>query len=74
MNEIPIKEISKNLEATAKGINRLVNSSDLQRSLYEMRNTLQETKQAMRSIRLFAEYLEQHPEAILKGKPVIKGE
>ncbi|MFA5117421.1 MAG: MlaD family protein [Candidatus Omnitrophota bacterium] len=74
MNEIPIKEISKNLAATAKGIDRLVNSNDLERSLYEMRNTLQETKQAMRSIRLLTEYLEQHPEAILKGKPVIKGE
>ena len=74
MNEIPIKEIAKNLEATAKGINKLVNSSDLPRSLYELRNTFQETKQAMRSLRLLTEYLEQHPEAILKGKPVIKGE
>ncbi len=68
MNEIPIKEIAKNLEATAQGINKLVNSSDLQSSLYELRNTLQETKQAMRSVRLLTEYLEQHPEAILKGK------
>ena len=68
MNEIPIKEIAKNLEATARGINRLVNSSDLQRSLYELPGTFQETKQAMQSLRLLTEYLEQHPEAILKGK------
>lgn len=74
MNEMPIKEIAKNLEATAKGINRLVNSSDLQISIDEFQDTLQETKQTMRSLRLLAEYLEQHPEAILKGKPVIKGE
>jgi paraquat-inducible protein B len=74
MNGIPIKEIVKNLEVTVKGIDRLVNSSDLQRSIYELRDTLQETKQTMRSLRLLAEYLEQHPEAILKGKPVIKGE
>ncbi|MGA2680079.1 MAG: MlaD family protein [Sedimentisphaerales bacterium] len=74
MNEMPIKEIAKNLEAAVKGINRLVNSSDLQRSIYELQDTLQETKQTMRSLRLLAEYLEQHPEAILKGKPVIKGE
>ena len=74
MNEIPIKEIARNLEATAKGINKLVNSNDLQRSLYEMQGTLQETKQAMHSLRLLTEYLEQHPEAILKGKPVLKGE
>ena len=69
MNGIPIKEIAKNLEITVKGINRLVNSSDLQRSLYELRDMLQETKLTMRSFRLLTEYLEQHPEAILKGKP-----
>jgi len=68
MNELPIKEIAKNLQATTKGIDRLVNSSDLQGSLYEMRSTLQETKQAMHSFSLLTEYLEQHPEAILKGK------
>lgn len=73
MNELPIKEIAKNLEATAEGINRLVNSSDLQWSFYEMRDTFQETKQAMRSFRLLTEYLEQYPESILKGKSV-KGE
>lgn len=68
MNEIPIKEIAKNLEATAKGIDRIINSSELERSFYELRNTLQETKQTMRSWNLLTEYLEQHPEAILKGK------
>jgi len=68
MNQIPIKEIAKNLEATVKGLNLLVNSSDLQKSFYELRNILQETKQTMRSLRLLSEYLEQHPEAILKGK------
>jgi paraquat-inducible protein B len=74
MNEMPIKEIAKNIEAATKGIDRLVNSSDLERSIYELRGTLHETKQAMRSLRLLTEYLEQHPEAILKGKSVIKGE
>jgi paraquat-inducible protein B len=68
MNQIPIKEIAKNLEDTVKGLNLLVNSSDLQKSFYELRNTLQETKQTMRSFRLLTEYFEQHPEAILKGK------
>lgn len=74
MNEIPIKEIAKNLEATAKGINRLVNSSDLQRGFYELPDTLQETRRAMRSLHFLTEYLEQHPEAILRGKTSIKGE
>ena len=68
MNELPIKEIAKNLESASFGINRLANSSGLQRSLYQMQTTLQETQQAMRSVRLLTEYLEQHPEAFLKGK------
>ncbi|MDP8266416.1 MAG: MlaD family protein [Candidatus Aceula meridiana] len=68
MNELPIKEIAKNLEAIAKEINRLVNSSDLRESFYELPETLKETKQSMRSFRFLTEYLEQHPEAILKGK------
>ncbi len=74
MNEIPIKEIAKNLEATTKGISGLVNSGDLQGSLYELHSTVQETKRAMLSFRLLTEYLELHPEAILKGKSVLKGE
>ena len=68
MNEIPIKEIAKNLEATSKGINKLVNSSEIPRSLYDLQGTLQETKEAMHSVSLLAEYLEQHPESLLKGK------
>ena len=74
MNELPIKEMMKNLGDTAKGISKLANSSDLQRSLYELPNTLEEAKQAMRSVRFLAEYLEQHPEALLKGKPMPKGD
>jgi len=72
MDEIPIKEIARNLELTTQGINKLVNSSELQRSLTDMQGTLQETKGAMRSVRLLTEYLELHPEALLKGKPVLK--
>jgi paraquat-inducible protein B len=68
MNELPIKEIAKNLDDATKGINRLVNSNDIQRSLYEMQDAFQETQRAMRSVSLLTEYLEQHPEAILKGK------
>jgi paraquat-inducible protein B len=73
MNEIPLKDMVKNLSDAAKGIDKLANSSDLQRSLYEMWNTFADTRQAMRSVHLLAEYLEQHPEALLKGKPVPKG-
>ena len=68
MDELPIKEIAKNLDDTSKGINKLVNSSEIPRSLYDLQNTLQETKEAMHSFSLLTEYLEQHPEALLKGK------
>ncbi|MDP2905965.1 MAG: MlaD family protein, partial [Candidatus Omnitrophota bacterium] len=66
MNEIPIKEISANLEQTASGLNKLVNSE----GILELDSTLREATSAARSIRLFMEYLEQHPEALLKGKSV----
>ena len=68
MDELPIKEIAKNLEATSQGLNKLVNSSETPRNLYDLQNTLQETKKAMHSFSLLTEYLEQHPEALLKGK------
>ncbi|MDD5432650.1 MAG: MlaD family protein [Candidatus Omnitrophica bacterium] len=70
MNEIPIKEISKQLEQTVAGMNRLVNSE----GLIGLDKTLREITEAMRSIHFFVEYLEQHPEALLKGKPINKGD
>lgn len=36
---------------------------------YELENTLRELSRAARSIRLFADYLEQHPNALLIGRP-----
>ncbi len=70
MNEIPLKEIANNLEQTVAGLNRLVNSEGVS----ELGKTLQEVTQAARSIHLFTEYLEEHPEALLKGKTIPKGE
>lgn len=70
MEELPIKKIASNLEEASAGVNRLVNSE----WAYGLDNTLQELTQAARAVRLFLEYLEQHPEALLKGKPIPKGE
>lgn len=70
MGEIPIKDISDNLEQTVAGLNRLINSE----SITQLGSALQELTGAARSVRLFTEYLEQHPEAFLKGKPLPKGE
>lgn len=69
MDEIPIKEIADDLEQTAAGLNRLVNSEGFS----QLDKTLQEVTLAARTLRLFVEYLEQHPEALLKGKPIPKG-
>lgn len=68
MNELPIKEIAKDLQETAHGMDKLVNSSEIPRSLYDLQGTLQQTKETMRSVSLLAEYLELHPESLLKGK------
>jgi paraquat-inducible protein B len=70
MNEIPIKQISDDLEDAAAGLNRLLSSEGIS----QLDKTLQEVRGAARSMRLLTEYLEQHPEALLKGKPVLKGE
>ncbi len=70
MDEIPIKEISINLEKTTAGISKLVNSE----GLYGLKSALQEVTEAARSVRMLTEYIEQHPEAFLKGKPIHKGE
>lgn len=65
MDEIPVKEIAANLEQTASGLNKLVNSE----GALKLDETLREITFAARSIRLLTEYLEQHPEALIKGKP-----
>ena len=35
----------------------------------ELRNAMQEIARAARSLRILADYLEQHPEALIRGKP-----
>ncbi|MFH1281959.1 MAG: MlaD family protein [Candidatus Omnitrophota bacterium] len=70
MNKIPIVKIADDLEQTVSGINRLVNSE----GIAELEKTLREVSGAARSMRLLTEYLEQHPEALLRGKTISKGE
>ncbi len=42
--------------------------------VYELNNTLREVSSAARSVRFLADYLEQHPEALLHGKKGSKGD
>lgn len=69
MNEIPIKEISKNLDEVVSGINKLVHSG----GFYVLGDAVQGITQAARSMKLLTDYLERHPEALLKGKE-LKGD
>jgi paraquat-inducible protein B len=43
-------------------------------TVYELNNTLEELTAAARSIRFLSDYLERHPEALLRGKGGPKGE
>jgi paraquat-inducible protein B len=70
MNEMPIKEIIDNLAQAVTGINRLVNSE----GIADLDKTLREITRSARSFGLLTEYLELHPEALLKGKSITKGE
>ncbi|QTA81952.1 MlaD protein domain-containing protein [Desulfonema limicola] len=56
----------KKADKTLMSIENIAGSnSQLQ---YELTNTLKELSAAARSIRIFAEYLERHPEALIQGK------
>lgn len=64
MNAMPIKEITTNLAQAVDGLNRLINSE----GIAGLDKTLREITQSARSFGLLVEYLELHPEALLKGK------
>jgi hypothetical protein len=70
MDDIPVKEIATNLNQIMSTINKLMS----QQTFAEVDRSLKELTAAVRSARLLFEYLEIHPEALIKGKPEIKGE
>jgi len=70
MDDIPVKEITLNLGQAVAGMNKLLNSE----GIAELDKTMKEVTNSARSFSLFIEYLEQHPEALLRGKSVSKGE
>ncbi len=53
-------------EQTFANINQIVDQESITRNRLE--NTLNELSRAAKSFRVFTEYLEQHPEALIKGK------
>jgi len=69
VQDLPLKEIANNVKETTAGINKLVNSEGFR----GLNDAILETTQTARAMRLFLEYLEQHPEALLKGKSISNG-
>lgn len=64
--ERQVTPMASNINKTFSSLEGMVgNDSQLQ---YELKNTLKELSAAARSIRIFAEYLERHPEALIQGK------
>ncbi len=73
LDEVPIKQIGdelnksmKALSATLEAANSLLDPDGPTRR--ELTRAITELAQAARSARLLAEYLEQHPEALVRGK------
>jgi len=86
LDAVQYQEIGGDLRKTLAGIDRTLASTN--RALdaadkligpdsgldQELANTLHEVKGAARSIRSLADYLERHPESLIKGKGSAKGE
>ena len=86
LDTVQYQEIGEDLRKTLAGLDRTLAST--KRALdgadkligpnsgldQELVNTLHEVSGAARSIRSLADYLEQHPESLVKGKGSAKGE
>jgi len=66
-----LADVRDTLKQTEK---TLATYSDDSRLVYEMNKTLKSLSEATRSLRLLSDYLERHPEALLKGKSRDKGD
>lgn len=64
VQSLPIREIAKDVHEACNGLNKLINSEGFR----GMNDAIMEITQTARALRTLLEYLEQHPEALLKGK------
>jgi paraquat-inducible protein B len=81
IDQLPLRELSDDVRKTIVELNHtlagvqktLTTADDLIRPSSDLRidvdSTLQEVTRAARGLRLLADYLERHPEALLRGKP-----
>ncbi len=71
MRSLPIETIGGNLDEAAVNLNNLIKSLNAEENGMtgiQINETLIELNRAARSIRVMSEYLERHPEALIKGK------
>ena len=71
LETMPLEDIGKNIEETTASINSLIKSlNTVEGGMMGMQisEAIQELTRAARAMRSMAEYLERHPEALLKGK------
>jgi len=80
LDQVPFKEIGENLRTSIQDLDRTLISArttldDAGKLVapdsalaVQMDNTLQEMTRAARGLRVLADYLERHPEALLRGK------
>jgi paraquat-inducible protein B len=67
IGDIPFKEIFLDLQESMHSLQIALKESR-ETIIFDVENALREITDAARTVRLLAEYLEQHPEALLKGK------
>jgi paraquat-inducible protein B len=80
LENFPLDELGKDLSGTIENLNKAISQADntLQTVEHmfaadapmsqEMQRTLIELAEAARSLRVLADYLDRHPEALLRGK------
>lgn len=67
ISDIPLKDIALNLQESMRSLNITLKEAR-ETIVFDVEDTLREVSQAAHAVRLLAEYLEQHPEALIKGK------
>ncbi len=73
LGALPMENIGKNLDEATESMNDLIKSLNVEEggmTGVQVNETLNELSKAARSIRVMSEYLERHPEALIKGKRV----
>ncbi len=71
LKSMPIESIGNNLDEATLNINNLIKSLNAEEggmTGVQVNEALSELSRAARSIRVMSEYLERHPEALIKGK------